>query len=143
MGFITKQGIYQPTFYDVLMRQKSLESEYYYRHLGYGMYAFVHKAPGNRQFYLVNSRTKMVYDVLDASGTFNLFKSTDVDYSQIENLPGMEVARRLEAPYAFSIGLFRNGVAPVSWTVDPHQPTVLHALINMEGQIVERFGLKA
>ena len=139
MGFINKQGIYQPTFYDVLMRQKSLESEYYYRHLGYGMYAFTHKAPDNRQFYLVNSRTKTVYDVLDASGTFNLFKSTDVDFSQIEGLPGIEVARRLQVPYAFSVGPFHDDTATVAWTIDPTHPTVLHAIINSEGQIIEKF----
>ncbi len=139
MGFITKQGAYQPTFYDVLMQQKLLESKFYYRHLGYGMYAFTHKTPGNRQFYLVNSRNKMVYDVLDASGAFNLFKNTDVDYSLIEGLPGIEVARRLEAPYAFSIGPFHDDTATVSWTIDPKHPTVLHALINTEGQIIEKF----
>ncbi|MBR5686502.1 MAG: hypothetical protein IKX36_00910 [Prevotella sp.] len=139
MGFITKQGIYQQTFYDVLMQQKLLESEFYYRHLGYGMYAFTHKAPGNRQFYLVNSRTKTVYDVLDASGAFNLFKRTDIDYSRIEDLPGIEVARRLEAPYTFYIGPFQNDTATVAWTIDPKLPTVLHAIINTEGQIIEKF----
>ncbi len=139
MGFFTKSGDYQPTMYDVLMRQKSLESAFYYRDLGYGMYLFVHKTQGNRQTYLVNSRTHTVYDVMDASGVFNLFKISDIDTESITSLPGADVALGLCAPYEFTIERFHQGRAQVAWTIDPAGPTVLYGMIDCEGKIVERF----
>ena len=123
------------------MRQKTLESTYYYRHLGYGMFVFNHKTPGNRQTYLVNSRTQTVYDVLDASGCFNLFQPSDLDKDLRSRISDAEVARLLTARYAFNIGAFQEGKARVTWTVDPTVHTMLSGMIDCNGAVVEPFKL--
>lgn len=139
MGYFTKSGDYQPTMYDVLIRQKKLESAFYYCDLGYGMILFEHKTQGNRQTYLVNSRTQTVYDVMDMSATFNLFSHDDIDIEHVKTLPGADVALRLCAPYEFHIGHYHQGLAPVSWMIDPAAPTVLEGMIDCEGKMVGKF----
>ncbi len=87
---------------------------------GEGMYSFSEKS-GNRSC-LLNTNTKEAWELVGDYGKFVEWDpSSSVDKNSISDMP-VEVQVRAEnghVSYAFGVNYFTNGVASVSWTLQP------------------------
>ena len=104
--------------YNYFQKQIELPSLYTCYGRGEGMYECT--LTGNYvEKYLVNTRTKMVYKLVDFGGNVKAFTNDDVDYESVDKMENAGNAHTLVAHYHFSVGGFEDGVAMVTWTLFP------------------------
>lgn len=74
-----------------------------------------------KQRYLLNEDTCRAYEIMDEERTFVNFTTDNIDWKSLESLPEYmkEQAHRLSALYPSFILSFKNGVAEVSWQLNP------------------------
>ena len=74
-----------------------------------------------KQRYLFNEDTCRAYEIMDEGMTFTNFTTDDIDWNSLESLPDymIERARRLSALFPTFVSCFQNGVAKVSWQLNP------------------------
>ena len=74
-----------------------------------------------KQRYLVDENNYRAYEVMDENLIFINFKTEDIDWKSLESLPDymIERARRLSALFPTFVSCFQNGVAKVSWQLNP------------------------
>lgn len=78
----------------------------------------------------------------------------NIDFNKVNKLPDNHHAKDLRAPYGLHVGKYHKGLAKVSWILYPggqyytsddgfdvtdNTETVIYALIDKKGRIVERF----
>ena len=74
-----------------------------------------------KQRYLVDENNYRAYEVMNENLIFINFKTEDIDWKSLESLPDcmIERARRLSALFPTFVSRFQNGVAEVSWQLNP------------------------
>ena len=74
-----------------------------------------------KQRYLVDENKSLAYEIMDEDMTFTNFTTDDIDWNSLESLPDYmkERARRLSALFPTFVSCFQNGVAKVSWQLNP------------------------
>lgn len=93
---------------------------------------------------------------MDGSENLCTVKQDDIDWDSLKGLPedSLERAHRLNAHFPTSISRFENGVAEVSWTLNPDgryymdddgygmtddMAVQIYGLINRKGQVLVKF----
>ena len=74
-----------------------------------------------KQRYLMDENSFRAYEIMDEDMTFTNFTTDDIDWNSLESLPDymIERARRLSALFPTFVSCFQNGVAKVSWQLNP------------------------
>lgn len=74
-----------------------------------------------KQRYFVDENKSLAYEIMDEGMTFTNFTTDDIDWKSLESLPDymIERARRLSALFPTFVSCFQNGVAKVSWQLNP------------------------
>lgn len=74
-----------------------------------------------KQRYLLNEDTCRAYEIMDEDNKFVNFTTDNIDWKSLESLPDymIERARRLSALFPTFVSCFQNGVAKVSWQLNP------------------------
>lgn len=93
------------------------------------MYSFADRGEGMMQcrekttnrVFLVNKKTKEAWELITANGRFSFWDASAVEIAATFDLPykSQRNAVELRAPYYFGINEFKDGVAYVSWTLQP------------------------
>lgn len=108
--------------YNILITDKYKESPYETMDLGEGM-AIVNESMWGwwKPRYLLNHNTKSAYEFMDGSQKLVTVTEDDIDWESLKNLSkdAQEQAKRLSFHYPSFIRAFKNGVAEVSWQLNP------------------------
>ncbi len=74
-----------------------------------------------KQRYLLDTKNCRAYEIMDGNMNFVHFTTDDVDWDSLERLPDEALIRALEMSAGFPtfVRKFRNGVAEVSWQLNP------------------------
>lgn len=105
--------------YKTLSADFKTERRFYFAERGEGMMQAREK--DSRRMFLVNNNTKEAWELLAANGRFSFWDASAVEIASAFNLPyrAQRNAVELIAPYHFGINEFKDGVAYVSWTLQP------------------------
>ena len=90
--------------------------------IGEGMYVIEQSICGWwKPRYLLDKNYGRAYEIMDETMNFATFKLKDVDWPSLLNLPvkAQERARNMSAHFPTFIRRFENGVAQVSWQLNP------------------------
>ena len=99
---------------------QSRESQYSIRDLECGMSVYKYVIDGYwRTCYLVNTRTKMAYEIVGPDLRLKSFTVDDIEVGLVQKIEHASNAFRLAAHYPFEIYPFKRGIAYVSWTLYP------------------------
>lgn len=96
--------------------------EFYTMDIGEDMYVIEQSIWGWwKPRYLIDRNHERAYEIMDEEMNFMTFKLTDIDWPSLENLPvkARNSARELSAQFPTFIHRFENGVAEVSWQLNP------------------------
>lgn len=97
-------------------------SRYRVHELGEG-YSVVEQLVGGwwKPRYLANENEYCAYEIMNEDLTFVHFTAKDIDWKSLESLPDYMVtrARRLSALFPTFVSRFQNGMAKVSWQLNP------------------------
>lgn len=95
------------------------EDDFYIVDRGEGMMMCREKT--TRRICLVNKKTQEAWELLKANGRFSFWDASSVEITAALNLPykAQRNAVELRAPYYLDIDDFKDGVAYVSWTLQP------------------------
>lgn len=71
--------------------------------------------------YLVDERNGTAVEFMNGDTVLQTISADDIDWESLKNVPGhaLERARNLDAWFPTFIGSFKNGVAVVSWQINP------------------------
>lgn len=106
--------------------------------------------------YLINHQNKCAYEIMDSNEDLTLFTAEDIAWDTLTRIPDMarERAERLDAHFPISINRFVNGVAQVSWQINPDgryyrdedgfgmtddEEITLYGFIDKNGKVVVKF----
>lgn len=105
--------------YKTLSADFKTERRFYFAERGEGMMQAREK--DFRRMFLVNNNTKEAWELLAANGRFSFWDASAVEIASAFNLPyrAQRNAVELIAPYHFGINEFKDGVAYLSWTLQP------------------------
>lgn len=105
--------------YKTLAADFKSEKKYYFADRGDGMMQGREKS--SDRLFLVNKNTQEAWELITASGNFSFWDASAVEIASVLNMPyrAQRNAIELHAPYHFGINEFKNGVAYVSWTLQP------------------------
>lgn len=105
--------------YKTLSADFKTERRFYFAERGEGMMQAREK--DSRRMFLVNNNTKESWELLAANGRFSFWDASAVEIASAFDLPyrAQRNAVELIAPYHFGINEFKDGVAYVSWTLQP------------------------
>lgn len=106
-------------FYKMLSADFKSESKYSFADRGEGMMQCREKATD--RVFLVNKKTEEAWELLSSNGRFSFWDASAVEIAATFNLPyrAQRNAVEVRAPYYFGINEFKDGVAYVSWTLQP------------------------
>ena len=108
--------------YKVLNTDEYKERPYEYSDLGEGM-AVINETMWGwwKPRYLVNHNTKCAYEFIDGNQCLLTVSEDDIDWESLKNLPedAIDRARALSFHFPSFIRHFENGVAEVSWQINP------------------------
>lgn len=110
---------YSKRLYKELSSDFKTENHYSFAERGEGMMQ-AREIKGKRVF-LVNQESKEAWELINAVGTFSLWKASAVELSSVFGLPSLAQRNAMSAkvPYYFGIEDYKNGVALVVWTLQP------------------------
>lgn len=105
--------------YKILSSDFKAESKFYFANRDEGMMQGREK--DSDRIFLVNKKAKKAWELLTADGRFSLWDASAVEIASAFSLPYTSRCNAIEqrAPYHFGINEFKNGVAYVSWTLQP------------------------
>lgn len=105
--------------YKALSADFKSERNYYFAERGEGMMQAREK--DSRRMFLVNNNTKEAWELLTTNGRFSFWDASEVEIASAFDLPyrAQRNAVELCVPYHFGINEFKDGVAYVSWTLQP------------------------
>lgn len=105
--------------YTELSADFKIERKYSFADRGEGMMQCREKLTD--RVFLVNKKTKEAWELLTANGRFSFWDASAVEIAGTFNLPYKAQRNAVEqrAPYYFGINEFMDGVAYVSWTLQP------------------------
>ena len=127
------------------------------RDLGEGMELIEESVAGWwKPRYLVDHRAGEAYEFLNIALRFAIFSEDDVDWECLKWAPqeARENARRGFAGYPTHVGLFKDGIARVSWQLNPDgryyrdedgfgmtddEEVTLYGTIDRTGKVVEKY----
>lgn len=106
--------------------------------------------------YLINHQSKCAYEFMDSNEELTLFTEEDIAWGTLTRIPDMarERAERLDAHFPTFIDCFVNGVAQVSWQINPDgryyrdedgfgmtddEEITLYGFIDKNGKVVVKF----
>ena len=106
--------------------------------------------------YLLNHNTKCAYEFMDCNQNLLTVTEDDIDWESLKALPrdAQEQAKRLSFHYPSFIRAFKNGVAVVSWQLNPDgrcymdddgfgmdddEEIEIYGLIDQEAQVIIKF----
>lgn len=71
--------------------------------------------------YLMDNNTKCAYEFLNVNEKFRTVTTDDIDWDSLKGLPeeAIQRAREFDAHYPTRVRKFENGVAQVSWQLNP------------------------
>lgn len=74
-----------------------------------------------KRVFLVNKKTREAWELISANGKFSFWDASAVEIASAFDLPDTSLCNVLElnSPYHFCINEFRDGIAYVSWTLQP------------------------
>lgn len=108
--------------YKVLNTEVYKKRPYEYSDLGEGMAVILESMWGWwKTRYLINHNTKCAYEFMNNGQNLVTVTEDDIDWESLENLPddAIDSARALSAHFPTFIRKFENGVAQVSWQLNP------------------------
>lgn len=108
--------------YRSLSRTRFFERRFRVDELGEGISVIEQVVNGWwKQRYLLNENNYRAYEVMDENLIFVNFQAEDIDWKSLESLPDymIERAQRLSALFPTFVSCFQNGVAKVSWQLNP------------------------
>lgn len=105
--------------YKVLAANFKFEKKYYFANRGEGMMQGRDKSTD--RVFLVNKNTKEAWELIAANSRFSFWDASAVEIASVLNMPyrAQRNAIELHAPYHFGINEFNDGIACVSWTLEP------------------------
>ncbi len=105
--------------YKTLSADFKTERNFYFADRGEGMLQGREK--GTNRLFLVNKELKKAWELLDKKGTFSQWDASAVEIASVLDIPyqAQRNAVELRAPYYFGINEFEDGVAYLSWTLQP------------------------
>ncbi len=105
--------------YRILSADSKTEKNFYFADRGEGMLQGLEK--GTKRFFLVDKKSKKAWELLDKNGGFSYWDASAVEISSVLDMPykAQRNAVELRAPYYFGINEFEDGVAYLSWTLQP------------------------
>lgn len=105
--------------YKTLSADFKAERKFYFADRGEGMMQAREK--DSSRILLVNKKTKEAWELLTANGRFSFWDASAVEIASTFTLPYKSQRNAVEqrAPYYFGINEFKDGVAYVSWTLQP------------------------
>ena len=113
---------YNEKLYKLLNTDKYKENHYDTRDLGEGMAVINESVWGWwKPRFLVNHNTKCAYVFIDADERLLTITQNDIDWDSLKGLPqnALSRARALSFHFPSFIRSFKNGVAEVSWQLNP------------------------
>lgn len=119
---MTNQDFRTSKLYEMITDETGKDSAYQIENLGEGMaVAKVSMGGWWKPMFLVNHNTKCAYVFLYDDETSAVLTEDDIDWDSLKDLPqkAQECARRLSFHFPSFIRKFRNGVAMVSWQLNP------------------------
>lgn len=108
--------------YIVLSEKEYTEGSYKKESIGEGMSVIYQSIWGWwKPRYLVDENIKHAYEIMDEQMDFVYFSMDDIDWESVKTLPrkAVDCARSLSAQFPSFIRNFENGVAEVSWQLNP------------------------
>lgn len=105
--------------YKTLSADFKAERRFYFAERGEGMMQAREK--DSRRMFLVNNNTKEAWELLTANGRFSFWDASAVEIASAFDQPyrAQRNAVELIAPYHFGINEFKDGVAYLSWILQP------------------------
>lgn len=106
--------------------------------------------------FLMDHKTKCAYEFMDESETLCTVTQDDIDWESLKGIPekSIERARRLDFHYPSFVRMFKNGVAEVSWQLNPDgmyfmdedgygmtddDEVEIYGFIDLKGKVVVKF----
>ena len=105
--------------YQKLIADLTTEKQYYFAERGEGMLQCREKNAD--RIFLINQNSQEAWELISANGRFSFWDASAVEIASALNMPyrAKRNAIELNAPFYFGINEFNNGVACVSWTLQP------------------------
>ncbi len=143
--------------YKVLNTDEYKERPYEYSDLGEGMAVIGETMWGWwKHRFLINHNTKCAYEFMNKDQRLVIVTEDDIDWESLKNLPEDAVAgaRALSAHFPTFIRKFENGVAQVSWQLNPDgryymdedgygmtddEEVEIYGFIDTKGRVVVKF----
>ena len=143
--------------YKILNTDVYKERPYEYSDLGEGMAVIGETMWGWwKHRFLINHNTKRAYEFMDKDQNLVTVTPDDIDWESLENLPedAQNTARALSFHFPSFIRKFENGVAQVSWQLNPDgryymdedgygmtddEEVEIYGFIDTEGKVVVKF----
>lgn len=152
-------GIERPEekLYKVLNTDEYKKRPYEYSNLGEGMAVISETMWGWwKQRFLINHNTKRAYEFMNKDQNLVTVTQDDIDWDSLKNLPEDAIgrARALSFHFPSFIRKFENGVAEVSWQLNPDgrynmdedgygmtddEEVEIYGFIDTEGKVVVKF----
>lgn len=115
-------GTFDEKLYQLLVGKRYETRPYKKESIGEGMYLIyqLFRSWWKPRF-LMDEKAKCAYEFMDSNEYLTTVTENDIDWESLKGLPedAMSVAKRLSFHYPSSIYGYRNGVAEVSWQVNP------------------------
>lgn len=105
--------------YKILSADFKAEEHFHFANRGEGM---MHgREPHTSRVFLVNTNLKEAWELVTADEKIALWSASIVDKPSLQGLPpeALRNAEELNVPYYFGVNEFRDGVASVSWMLQP------------------------
>lgn len=115
-------GTYEEKLYGILQSPKYSKGIYYVADLGEGMSIINETINGWwKPRFLLNNEKKTAYEVMTGTQVLMLAEVEDVDWDSLENLPEDAIITAQQFSFMFPsfVRWFHNGVAEVSWQLNP------------------------
>ena len=143
--------------YKILNTDEFKERPYEYSDLGEGMAVIGETMWGWwKHRFLINHNTKRAYEFMDKDQNLVTVTQDDIDWESLKNLPEdvQNTARSLSSHFPSFIRHFENGVAQVSWQLNPDgryymdedgygmtddEEVEIYGFIDTEGKVVVKF----
>lgn len=105
--------------YKVLSADFESQEKYDFSERGEGMMRCRQK--GTNRTFLMNNNTEEAWEILNGADILQNWDTSDIDMASVLGLPEIALhnAFGLRAPYYFDFDVFKDGVAHVSWMLQP------------------------
>ena len=143
--------------YELLTSGKLPKRDYEIRDLNEGMSVVSESIDGWwKQRFLINHNTRQAWEFMDRNKTFCTITHEDIDWESVNELPldAINQAKYLSAHFPTFIRQYKNGVAEVSWQLNPDgryymdedgygmtddEEITIYGQIDQQGKVVKKF----